>query len=417
VPRPHVVIVGAGFGGLAAARALAREPVRVTVIDRHNYHAFLPLLYQVGTAGLEPQDIAYPVRQILRRIPNAVFRLAEVTGADLAGRTLETEEGERIAYDRLILAVGSRTESFGVPGVSEHAFELHSIDEARAFRNHVLRTLERADWVRDAAERERLLRFVVVGGGPTGLEVAGQLAELRRHVVPRDYPGIDRDDVRVVLLEATGELLRAMPAELRASARRQLEELGVEVRLGAQVARVAADRVELADGTSLAARTVLWAAGVRAAALAEKLGLETGRGGRAVVGADLRAEAHPEVFAIGDAALVRGAEALPQIAPVAIQQGRAAARNIARSLAGQPPEPFRYRDQGQLATIGRSRAVANVFGLRFSGRTAWWVWLVVHVMKLVGFRNRAVVLVNWAYSYFTYDRGLRAIVGGDEPRR
>jgi NADH dehydrogenase len=411
MPRPHVAIVGAGFGGLAAARRLARARCRVTVIDRHNYPLFLPLLYQVATAGLEPQDIAFPVRAILRRLPNAVFRLARISGGDLTERYLETDEGERIAYDYLILAAGSRTETYGIPGASEHAFELHSIDEARAFRNHVLRTLERADWTHDPQELERLLRFAVVGGGPTGLEVAGQLAEFRRHVIPRDYPGIDPDDVAVVLIEAGDGLLRGMPRVLRDKPCRHARDLGVEVRLGTAVRRVERGAVELSDGASLPTATVLWAAGVRGAPLAEKLGLARGQAGRISVGESLCVPGRAEVYAIGDIALVEGAEQLPQVAPVAIQQGDLAARNIARSLEGREPEPFRYRDQGQLATIGRARAVASLWGLNFSGVLAWWLWLVVHLMKLVGARNRAVVLVNWAYSYFTYDRGVRSIVG------
>jgi NADH dehydrogenase len=408
------VIVGAGFGGLAAARALRRERVRVSVVDRHNYHTFMPLLYQVATAGLEPQDITHPVRAVLRRTPNAVFRLAEVVGGRLEARVLETAAGERIPYDFLVLAPGSRTETWTLAGAAEHAFGLHSIDDARAYRNHVLRMLERADWTRDAAERERLLTFVVVGGGPTGLETAGALAELRRHLIHRDYPGIDPEDVRVVLVEAGERILAGMPDRLPEKALRSAEALGIEVRCGTQVERVLPDRVDLAGGGSIATRSVLWAAGVRGASLGERLGLAEGAGSRVPVTPTLQVRRHPEVYAIGDLARVEGAESLPQMAPVAQQQGRLAARNIRNALAGRPAEPFRYRDRGRLATIGRSRAVADLFGLKLSGGLAWWAWLVLHLMVLVGFRNRAVVLVNWAYSYFTYDRGARAIVGSAE---
>ena len=417
MPRSHVMIVGAGFGGLAAARALRRADVRVTVVDQHNYHTFLPLLYQVATAGLEPQDIAHPVRAILRRYPNAVFRLGEVVGADLGEGVVEFASGERLAYDFLILASGSETETFGLPGAREHAFGLHSVDEARAFRNRVLRVLERADWIQDPEERERLLTFVVVGGGPTGVEIAGALAELRRHVVTRDYPGIDAEDVRVILLEGTDALLRGMPESLREKALRSARALGVDVRLNTLVERIFEDRVELRGGTEIPTRSVLWAAGVKGAALADKLGLARGSSRRIPVTPSLQVAEHPRVFAIGDLALIEGAEQLPQMAPVAKQQGRSAALNISRILARDPPLPFRYRNSGQLATIGRSRAVAEIWGLRFSGFLAWWVWLLAHLMFLVGFRNRAVVLVNWAYSYFTYDRGVRSIVGSDEPNR
>ena len=416
-PRAHLIIVGAGFGGLATARALRKADVRVTVVDQHNYHTFLPLLYQVATAGLEPQDIAHPVRAILRRYPNASFRLGEVVGANLEQAVLELATGEQLAYDFLVLASGSETETFELPGASEHAFGLHSVDDARAFRNRVLRVLERADWEEDPVERERLLTFVVVGGGPTGVEIAGALAELRRHVVPRDYPRIDSQDVRVVLLEGSDSLLGGMPESLREKALHSARGLGIDVRLNAMVERIAPDRVELRDSAAIPTRSVLWAAGVRGVSLSEGLGLAHGRSGRIRVGPTLQPAEHPRVFVIGDLALVEGAEDLPQTAPVANQQGRLAAQNILRILAAKEPLAFRYRNAGQLATIGRSRAVAEIFGFRFSGFLAWWVWLLAHLIFLVGFRNRAVVLVNWAYSYFTYDRGVRSIVGSDETER
>jgi NADH dehydrogenase len=372
----------------------------------------MPLLYQVATAGLEPQDIAHPVRSILRRTPNASFRLSEIVGGDLEERMLETSAGEQIPFDLLVLAPGSETETYAIPGVSENAYRLHSIDEARAYRNHVLRMLERADWVEDAAERERLLTFVVVGGGPTGLETAGALAEMRRHLIPRDYPAVDQANVRVILVEAKPRILDGMADPLPERALRSAGELGIEVRRDVSVERVLPDRVELADGGTIPTHTVLWAAGVRGARLAALLGLAEGRAGRVPVRSTLQLHRHPHVYVIGDLAHVEGAESLPQLAPVAQQQGRLVARNIRAGFAGRPGAPFRYRDRGRLATIGRSRAVADLFGLKLSGVLAWWFWLVFHLLTLVGFRNRAVVLVNWAYSYFTYDRGARAIVGG-----
>jgi NADH dehydrogenase len=409
--RPHVIVIGAGFGGLAVARALSRAPVRVTIVDRHNYHAFLPLLYQVATAGLEPQDIAFPVRGILRRFPNAVYRMGEIVRADLSAHALETATGERFVYDILVVAAGSRTETFGIPGVERSAYFLHTVDEARAFRNHVLRVLERADWTREPQERQRLLTFVVVGGGPTGVEIAGALGEFRRHVIPRDYPGIDPADVNVVLVEAGKALLGGMPEGLRVRALELVQALGVEVRIGTAVQRLHPDRVELGDGTRISTGTVLWAAGVRGATLGERLGLPTEPDGRVRVGPTLQVDDHPKVYVIGDLACVEDGASLPQIAPVAIQQGQLAARNIQRVLAGRPLETFRYRSQGQLATIGRRRAVAHVYGTEFSGFVAWVVWLTVHLIKLMGFRNRLVVFVNWVYNYFTYDRGVRSIVG------
>jgi NADH dehydrogenase len=413
---PHVVIVGAGFGGLRVARALARAPVAVTVVDQHNYHCFLPLLYQVATAGLEPQDIAYPIRAILRRYRNVAFRMARVARADLAGRTLITERGERIGYDHLVVAAGSVTHDFGNPGVAAHAFGLHDIDDARAIRNHVLRLLERAEAMADGPERAALLTLVVVGGGPTGVELAGALAEFRRHVVPRDYRHVRADDLRVLLLEGTDRILGALPERLRQAALSDLAALGVDVRLGTLVGTLDAGAVTLADGARLATHTVIWAAGVKGPPLAAALGLPPGRGGRIAVGATLAVAGHPEVQAIGDVALVAGAEQLPQVAQVAMQQGEHAARNVVRALAGEPPLPFAYRDKGTMATIGRSRAVCHLRGLDLRGRLAWWAWLVVHIVMLIGFRNRLVVLVNWAWNYVTYDRGVRAIVGAGDGR-
>ncbi len=386
--------------------------MRVTVLDRHNYHAFLPLLYQVATAGLEPQDIAYPIRGILRSVPNAVYRMAEVVGGDPSAHYVETREGERLEYDFLVLAAGSRTDGFGLPGVETHAYPLHSVDEARAFRNHVLRVLEAADWTPDLEERRRRLTFVVVGAGPTGLETAGALGELRRHVVPRDYPGIDPEDLRIVLVEAGDTVMPALSPRLQARALRDVRALGVEVKLNSSVREVREDRIELADGTSIPTSTVLWAAGIRGALIGEKLGLPVTRSGRVRVGPTLQVPGHPDIYAIGDLASVDGDEMLPNLAPVAIQQGKLAGLNLGRALSDEPPGVFLYRDRGDLATIGRSRAVGRIFGVEVSGFVAWWVWLLLHLIQLMGFRNRGVVLVNWVYNYLTYDRGPRSIVGG-----
>jgi NADH:quinone reductase (non-electrogenic) len=409
-PPPRVVVLGAGFGGLYAVRRLGRAGIPTLWIDARNYHCFLPLLYQVAIAGLEPQEIAYPARSILRRLPSVDFRLARVVAADPAARTLRTAGGESIPYSHLIVATGGHAEDFGIPGVREHTFRLYDLEDARALRNHVLVVLERAVVADDATERRSLLTFVLVGGGATGVEMAGALAEFRRHVVPRDYR-LPADQARIVLLEAAPHLLAPYPPELRDRARRDLEAMGVEVRTGTRVERVTAGRVEVHGGEAIDTATAIWTAGIRAAPVTAALGLTTGRSGRLRVDATLRVIGDEHVFAAGDVALVDGAERLPQVAQLAIQQGQHAATNIMQAMRGEPLLPFHYRDKGSLATIGRSRAVAVIGRMRLAGRLAWWVWLVVHITMLIGFRNRLVVLVNWAWSYLTYDFGLRAIVG------
>jgi NADH dehydrogenase len=411
--RPCVVVVGAGFGGLATARALDDAPFDVVLVDRENYHAFLPLLYQVATSGLSAQDVTHPVRSIVRKLPNVRFRMGEVTGVDLPGRAVTTDDGARLPYDALVVAAGSHTEYFGNESAAALGFPLHHVEDAMALRNHVLLCLECAAQSEDPAEREALLGFVVVGGGPTGVELAGMLAEMRRHVVPRDFPGL-ASAMRVTLVEGRDRLLGAFPEPLTRRALEQVCELGVEVRLGALVEEVERDGVRLRGGEQLRARTVAWAAGIRGAALGARLGVTLGRGARVPVLPTLQLDGHPEVYVIGDMALVQGGETLPQVAQVAMQQGRCAARNIVRARVARAPQAFVYRDPGSMATIGRNRAVAWVFGLRLAGRLAWWMWLVAHIVFLAGFRNRVVVFVNWVYSYFTYDLGLRSIVG---PRR
>ena len=413
-PRPRIVVLGAGFAGLRAVRVLARAGEHVLWLDGRNYHTFLPLLYQVATAGLEPQAIVYPIRSFLRHFPDVEFRLARVAGGEAAERVLVTDDGERIAYEQLIVAAGGAAADFGVAGVREHAFDLYDVEDARALRNHVLRQLERAAVLPDGAERRARLTIAIVGAGPTGVETAGALAEFRRHVLPSDYRTIPPDTLRIVLIEARDAVLGTFAGPLRERARRDLQDFGVEVRLATSVARVSPDGVDLAGGEHLAAATVIWAAGIRAGDVAERLGLPTGRAGRIRVEPTLEVVGHPGVFAAGDVAIVEGSETLPQVAQVAMQGGAHAARNLLHRLRGEPLAPFVYRDKGAMATIGRSRAIAEIGRLHLAGALAWWAWLLLHIVMLIGFRNRLVVLVNWAWNYFTYDRGLRAIISGDD---
>jgi len=406
---PAVVIVGAGFGGLRAARALARAPVRIVLLDRHNYHLFQPLLYQVATAGLSPEGIARPVRAILRGQQNLEFRMAEVTGVDLAAGAVRTDAGA-VPYDHLILAMGGETNFHGIESVARHGFGLKDVEEAVAIRNHVLGCFEDAMLEADAARRRALLTFIVVGGGPTGVEMAGAFAELVRLVLVKDYPRLNLVDVRILLLEASDRLLVSMPPRLSAAAAETLWAKHVEVRFGAAVEGYDGTCARLAGGETIPARTLVWAAGAKAAALTGALGLRTARQGRIAVEPTLQVPGHPDVYVVGDAAWVeREGAPLPMMAPVAIQMAETAARNIVRQIAGRAPEPFRYRDPGSLATIGRSAAVAYIHGLSFTGFPAWVVWLVVHLVQLIGFRNKLLVLINWAWDYFFYDRAVRLI--------
>ncbi len=407
--RPTVVVVGAGFGGLRAARALKRVPVDVVLLDRHNYHLFQPLLYQVATAGLEPDNIARPVRAILRGQRHFEFRMVEMTGLDLASKHVVTSDGP-ISYDYLILAPGGETSYFGIESIRQHGFGLKDTAEAVAIRNHVLGCFERGMLEPDADERRALLTFVIVGGGPTGVEMAGALSELIRLVLVKDYPRLNIKDVRVLLLEATDRLLAAMPPRLRAAAEETLWRKHVEVRFGAAVRDYDGTRVALQGGEIIPARTLIWAAGAQAVSLAGRLGLATARQGRVVVEPTLQLPGRAEVYVIGDAAYLEAdGQPLPMMAPVAIQMAETASANIARALRGTPPAAFRYRDPGSLATIGRNAAVAYVRGLAFKGFLAWVVWLVVHIVQLIGFRNKLFVLLNWAWDYFFYERASRLI--------
>jgi NADH:ubiquinone reductase (H+-translocating) len=408
---PHVVVVGGGFGGLSAARALAGKPVRVTLLDRRNHHLFQPLLYQVATAALNASDIAAPLRSVLRRAGNITVLLAEVERVDLAARRLQLDRGE-LAYDALILAAGASHSYFGHEDWEVFAPGLKTLEDALEIRRRVLLAYESAEREQDGAEQKALLTFVVVGGGPTGVELAGALAEISRQTIARDFRVIDPTGARVILLEGGARVLAAFPESLSGRAQAALEHLGVEVRTRATVTRVTADAVWL-GGEQIRARTVLWAAGVAAAPLARTLGVELDRSGRVSVEPDLSLPGHPEVFVIGDMSLCRDEKGvpLPGLAPVAIQQGRHAADNVLRRLSGRPTRPFRYRDRGTMATIGRAKAVAVISGVKLSGLVAWLAWLFVHIMFLIGFRNRFLVLFEWAWAYLTWQRGARLITG------
>ena len=402
-------MVGAGFGGLRAARALRRAPVQVVLLDRNNYHLFQPLLYQVATAGLEPEEIAKPARAILRGQQNFDFQMVEVTRVDFAAKRLDTSAGP-IRYDFLVLAPGGETNFFGLESMQRYGMGLKDIPDAIAIRNRVLTCFEQAMLETDPERRRTLLTFIVVGGGPTGVEMAGALSELIRLVLVKDYPRLNIKDVRILLLEATDKLLPALPERLREAAGKTLWRKYVEVRFGATVADYDGRQVRLKSGEVIPAQTLIWAAGVRASPLNATLGIPAARQGRIPVEPTLQVPGHPEVFIIGDAAYrEQDGEPLPMVAPVAIQMGQSVAGNIVRQLRGQPLRPFHYRDQGTLATIGRNAAVANVYGLKLSGFPAWVIWLVVHIMQLIGFRNKLFVLINWAWDYFFYERAARLI--------
>src|SRR5215469_13559771 len=411
--RPDVVIIGAGFGGLWTATALAHAPVEITVIDERNYHLFQPLLYQVATAALSPADIAAPIRSILSRQTNTEVILGTVTGIDVAGRAVLIGE-RRISYDQLVVATGARESYFGHDEWAAVTSGLKTIEDAETMRRRILIAFERAEACLDEIERHRQLTFVIIGGGPTGVELAGALAELAKAALARNFRHIDPTTTRIVLVEAGPRLLPGFSASLSEAAARDLRRLGVEVRLGAKVTSCGADGAMLGD-EQIASRTVIWAAGVAASPAAGWLGIEPGRGGRVPVGPDLTLPGHPEIFVVGDTAQVTGpCGPLPGVAPVAKQQGAYVVRIIAARLAGKPPPgPFRYRDYGNLATIGRREAVADFGRLRLTGRLAWLVWGVAHIYFLIGFRNCIAVATDWLWSYLTYQRGARLITGHD----
>lgn len=407
----RVVIIGAGFGGLSAAKALGRSSYDVTLIDRHNYHLFQPLLYQVATAGLSPADIASPIRSILRDQKNTHVVLAKVSGVDLS-RNEVLAEGRHIPFDTLVVATGAQHAYFGHDDWAHDAPGLKTIDDATYLRRRILLAFERAETEPDPDERRRLLNFVVVGGGPTGVEMAGAIAELANRALASDFRTIDPRSARVVLVEAAPRLLTPFEPSLSDAAKRSLEQLGVEVRLGAGVTDCNATGVSV-GGERIEARTIVWAAGVMASPAAEWLSAETDSAGRVKVESDLSLPGHPNVFVIGDVACVLGIDGnpLPGVAPVAKQQGQYVARLLIARAKGKSVLPFRYRDYGLLATIGRKRAVVQMAGLKLTGLVAWLMWCVAHVYFLIGFRNRFAVATNWAWNYITFQRGARLITG------
>jgi NADH:ubiquinone reductase (H+-translocating) len=411
-PVPTVIVVGGGFGGLYAARALARHPLRVVLIDRRNYHLFQPLLYQVATAGLSPGEIAEPLRAILRKNRNVEVLLGDVTTIDPQARCVKLEDGAEFNYDYLVLATGARHSYFGHPEWETVAPGLKSLADALEMRRRILLAFELAERERDPAKRQALLTFVVIGGGPTGVELAGAIAEIARHTVRKDFRTYDPHQARIILLEGGDRVLAQYPTDLSASAKRALEQLGVEVHLGEVATEVTADCVRT-EREAIPTHTALWAAGVMASPLGRQLGVEVDRAGRVPVQPDLSIAGHPEIFVIGDLASLRqsNGKLLPGIAPVAIQQGNAVAANIWRAVQGQRRRPFRYFDRGSMATIGRAAAVAEIRALHLSGFVAWIAWLVVHIFFLIGFENRLLVIVQWAWSYVSYERGARLITG------
>ncbi len=395
--RPRVVIVGAGPAGLWAARRLARQPVDVVLVDRNNYHLFLPLLWQVASAELAPEEIAYPIRSVLRRQRNARFALLDVTEIDLAGRRV-LGAGHDLAYDYLVLATGSAPHFYGIPGAARHARPIKTLSEAVALRSQILRCFERADLEQDEKARRRLLTFAIVGGGPTGVEFASSLKELADSLLARDMPGLRRDEVRIVLLEAQGRLLPGFPERLATFAARHLAQVGIELRLGAAVAEVTPESVTLQDGTAIDTETVAWTAGVQGDPAAESWGLKVVRGGRVPLLPSLQLAEHPEVYVAGDLAYhEQGGSPLPMVWAVAAQQGQAVARNIALQAAGQEPRPFRYRDPGMLAVLGRGVGVARLWGRSITGPIAWLVWAWVHWTTPPSWRNRLVVAIDWLW--------------------
>lgn len=423
-PRPHVLILGGGFGGLQVAMALAKAPVDVTVLDRRNHHLFQPLLYQVATSGMMAESIAVPIRSVLGSQKNARTLLGDARSVDLDARSVRLADSSQLFFDYLVVAAGARTSYFGHDEWQDFTVGLKSVEDAYAIRRRVLLAFEAAEREHDAAKRRRLLTFVVIGGGPTGVEMAGALAELTRTVLARDFRVVKADDIRVILLEAAPRLLLAFHTSLSENARQELLRLGVEVHTGRGVTNIDAAGVHLGSEL-IEAEVVVWAAGVQPSALASHIeGLAATKRGFVPVEQDCSLTGHPNVFAIGDiAAFVPKAEAkrtdgaaenprpLPGVAPVAMQQGRHVARSIVRDLRGKPREPFKYVDKGSMATIGRSRAVLEYGRIRMRGFLAWVAWIVVHVFYLIGFRNRAFVMFDWTWAYLTNHRGARLISG------
>jgi NADH dehydrogenase len=404
---PHVVIIGGGFGGLYAARALRNAAVHITLIDRHNYHLFQPLLYQVATAALNPSDIAAPIRGVLSRQKNTSVILGDASAIDTAQKLVHLADGAKIAYDQLIVATGATHSYFAHPEWERNAPGLKTIDDALEIRRRVLLAFEAAERESDPSAQAALLTFVIVGAGPTGAELAGALSEIARQTMLRDFRRINPSSARVILVEGKDRVLPVYPPDLSAKARKQLEHLGVEVITNAVVTSLSDTEVRIGDRT-IPTRTVLWAAGVEASPLARSLGVPLDRAGRVLVNDDLTIPGHDDVFIVGDLAAVKYRDGLvPGVAPAAIQEGM----HAARSIIGKTREPFRYRDKGSLATIGRAAAVADFGFVKLSGFIAWFAWLAIHIFFLIGFRNRFLVITQWAWAYVTYQRGARLITG------
>jgi len=409
---PHVVIVGGGFGGLKAARSLRKAAVDVTILDRRNHHVFQPLLYQVAMAVLSPGDIASPIRWILRHQPNVEVLLGEVDRVDPARKVLHLVDGAEFTYDYLIVAAGATHAYFGHDEWLPYAPGLKTLEDALEMRRRVLMAFERAEREPDPARQRALLTFVIVGGGPTGVELAGALAEIARLSLTKNFRHIDPTSSRILLVEAGPTVLSTFPDDLRAAARRDLERLGAEVRTGTTVTRIGPGVVQVGE-ERIEAETVLWAAGVAASPLGAALGAPVDRVGRGLIQPDLTIPGHPDVFVIGDLASLAGPDGrpLPGVAQVAIQMGAHAAHNIVRAMEGQPLREFKYRNLGDMATIGRASAVANLPTMHLKGWIGWLAWLFVHILNLIGFRNRIVVMVQWVWSYFSYQRAIRLITG------
>ena len=408
--RSKVVIVGAGFGGLWAARRLGNQPADVWVIDRNNYHSFMPLLYQVAAAELEPENIIYPVRSILHKYSNLRFMLGKVTAIDIAGHKV-LMHGQSLPYDYLILSMGSKPHYYGINGAAEHALPLRTLDDAVLLRNHILCRFEAAAVEPEAHIRRQVLTFIIIGGGPTGVEFAGAVAELVRHPLAKDYPGFDLSEVHILLLEATSRLLSGLPEMLHDYALKHLRKMGVDVRLNAAVAEVSSRGVILKDGGTIASETVVWTAGVGGASLPHNWDFPTRPNGQVEVLPTLQAPNHPEIYIIGDMAYVeQNDKPLLQVATVAIQEGEWAAANVLRQIAGDEPQPFRFRNPGIMAVTGRNAAVVQLGGYAFTGFIAWIMWLSIHLYRLIGFRNRLSVLVSWAWDYIFFDRVVRLIL-------
>jgi NADH:ubiquinone reductase (H+-translocating) len=408
--HPKVVIIGAGFAGLRAAQALARSQADVLVLDRNNYHTFFPLLYQVAAAELEPEDIVYPVRSILRGKQNLRLLVDEVTDIDPEKKLVKTENHE-FPYDYLVLALGSTSHFFGVEGAAKYAFQLKNLEQAIGVRNQILFRFERALCEDRREKRQQMLTFAVIGGGPTGVEFTGALAELIRGPLSKDYPELDPQEVRLLLLEATDHLLPGLPEPLQAYALKRLKKMGVEVRLGAMVTEVTPESLTLKDGTVFRLETAIWTAGVRGVSPGQLAALPILPNGQVKVLPTLQVDGNAEIYVIGDLAkLEEDGSPIPMMAPVAVQEGKMAAKNIMKQIRGQGTMPFRYEDPGTLVTIGRNAAAVHLVGRNFTGFFAWLLWVSVHLFKLIGFRNRLLVLINWAWDYLFFERGVRLIL-------